>query len=68
MVDIISTVGALCRVCGFSLVEDPSARELGEKAQVVLVPGERSSLRESQAEHARYQTLTLVLRGICRCM
>ncbi|XP_027229043.1 minichromosome maintenance domain-containing protein 2 isoform X2 [Penaeus vannamei] len=52
----------LCRVCGFHLEEDPSSRELSEKAQVVLVPAEGSSLTKPQAEHARFQTLTLVLR------
>ncbi|XP_047478211.1 minichromosome maintenance domain-containing protein 2-like [Penaeus chinensis] len=52
----------LCRVCGFSLEEDPSSRELGEKVQVVLVPAECSSLTKPQAEYARFQTLTLVLR------
>lgn len=61
----ILLVCLLGRLCGFSLEEDPASRELGEKVQVVLVPAECS---KPQAEHARTQTLTLVLRGMCTCI
>ncbi|KAK4310672.1 hypothetical protein Pmani_017772 [Petrolisthes manimaculis] len=47
-----------CRVCHSSLSEDPSSRELGEKAIILVLPNQQAE----ENVHVRVQALRVVLR------